>query len=368
MVYEGSPDYKLPIVVPYQLPLSRLERYFRSVTAIMETGVYRTEGQWSLEVSDLLRGEMELSTSQAVVPMRSGTDALIAALLMAGVGPGDHVAAPDLAYHAVGAVIAQVGAIPVWIDIDPCTWNIDLVDLSVQLDRQHISAAVIVDNYGTPCERAAAASLCRAHGVPSILDACESLGASLGPGLEIDAVDWICVSFSFTKPIHAAGAGGALCGRSSLMEEYSSDARVLLHQRRLPELNAAYLVMAWSDLRDVVRGLREVYERYWAHFSNYGMVGQPDGGAGTRIHAPFLLPSGRDRVDRDDLIAHLTLFGIQARPYFESQARLFGGRLCRVSCEIADRVVCLPTGAGFSEQNTDCVISRVLEWLGRQVS
>ena len=296
--------------------------------------------------------------------MRSGTDALTSALLMADVRPGDQVAAPDLAYHAVGAVISQIGAVPVWIDVDPTTWNIDLDDLSVQLDKQRISAVVIVDNYGAPCERAKAASICREHSVPSILDACESLGASHRPGLEIDAIDWICLSSGFTKPIHSAGTGGALCGDRMLIREHATDARTLLYQRRMPELNAAYLVMAWPDLRDVVRGLRDIYERYWRSFSVHGMVGQPDDGAGTRIHAPFLLPSG-SKMCRDDLIAHLALLGIQARPYFQSQGRLFGGRSCSISREVSDRLVCFPTGAGFSQQDADYVISSSLEQLKR---
>jgi dTDP-4-amino-4,6-dideoxygalactose transaminase len=363
MVYTGRTDFKLPIVSPYRLDQERQADYFAAVEDITRTGAYRTTSGWSTRAMELVAAELRLSESWEVVPTRSGTDALVMALTMAGVRPGAYVAAPDLAYHAVGAAIFQIGALPRWIDVDPCTLNIDLADLATAFDHLPLAAVIGVDNYGTRCDRTSIAQLCSAAGVPFVLDACESLGTPEGGANGAALADFVAISFSFTKPIHAAGTGGALCAPRAVVRDRGGDPGLLMHPRRLPELNAAYLVLSWPDLRGVIGKLRSIYTAYHERLRGWGLTGQRGEAGSSRIHAPFLLPEGSNRKERDALIDHLARSGFEARPYFESQSRLWGMPAPPCSANLAQRVICLPTGAGFPHGSLDEVAAEVISWM-----
>ncbi|MEV0590939.1 DegT/DnrJ/EryC1/StrS family aminotransferase [Nonomuraea cavernae] len=345
---------------PYRLDQELQAEYFTAMENIIRTGAYRTATGWSTRVSELVAAELRLSETWEVVPTRSGTDALVMALTMAGVRPGAYVAAPDLAYHAVGAAILQVGALPRWIDVDPITLNMDVAELADAFDRLPLAAVIGVDNYGTPCDRAGIARLCAAGRVPFVLDACESLGTPEMGANAASLADFVAVSFSFTKPIHAAGTGGALCAPRAIVRDQGGHPGLLMHPRRLPELNAAYLVLSWPDLPAVVVKLRSIYAAYEERLRDCHLTGQPGEGGSSRIHAPFLLPDGAARQDRDALIAHLAESGFEARPYFESQSRLWGMPTPRRSADLAQRVICLPTGAGFPSALLDDVAAEVV--------
>lgn len=360
MVYSGNVDFKLPIVSPYRLDDERRTEFLAALEAITRTGLYRTDGGWARRVALLVAAELRLPPDWTVVPTRSGTDALVMALMMAGVQPGGHVAAPDLAYHAVGAAITQIGAVPRWIDVDPLTLNMDVGHLAAALGREPLAAVVAVDNYGTPCDRTGIATESAVHGVPFVLDSCESLGAPAGEGNHVARADFVAVSFSFTKPIHAAGMGGALCVPEQVAAEHAAEPGLLMHPRRLPELNAAYLALAWPDLKAVVDKLRRIYDTYRERLLASSLSGLDDEGTGNRMHAPFLLPAGSTRNDRDRLIKRLARSGFEARPYFASQAMLWGMPPSVHSAEVSQRVLCLPTGAGFPEEFLDDVAAELV--------
>ncbi|WP_176993323.1 DegT/DnrJ/EryC1/StrS family aminotransferase [Nonomuraea jiangxiensis] len=356
--------FKLPIVSPYRLAEDRQAEFLAAMEAIMLSGTYRTAGGWSRRVAGCVATELRLPASWSVVPTRSGTDALVMALAMAGVRPSDHVAAPDLAYHAVGAAISQVGAVPRWIDVDPGSFNMDVGALATACDRMPVAAVIAVDNYGTPCDRSGIARVCASRRIPFVLDACESLGTPRNATNSVCQADFVALSFSFTKPIHAAGTGGALCLPGHVLDERGGHPGLLLHPRRLPELNAAYLTLAWPDLPMVVSKLRLVYDTYREHLSGTPLTGQDDGGGSNRIHAPFLLPPDTSRSDRDALISRLAASGFEARAYFESQSRLWGTPSPPVSAQLARRVICVPTGPGFPLECVEGVTSELRQALG----
>ncbi|MEO3874387.1 DegT/DnrJ/EryC1/StrS family aminotransferase [Nonomuraea sp. B12E4] len=364
MPYANPSRFKLPIVSPYRLTDDRQAEFLAAMEAIMHSGTYRTAGGWSRRVAGCVAAELRLPGSWTVVPTRSGTDALVMALAMAGVRPNDHVAAPDLAYHAVGAAISQIGAVPRWIDVDPGSFNMDVGDLAAACDAAPVAAVVAVDNYGTPCDRSGIARVCASRRIPFVLDACESLGTPPNTENSVCQADFVALSFSFTKPIHAAGAGGALCAPRHVVEERGGHPGLLMHPRRLPELNAAYLALAWPDLSKVVGKLRLVYDAYRERLAGTPLSGQADGGESNRIHAPFLLPPDAGRSERDALISRLAASGFEARAYFESQSRLWGTASPLVSARLAGRVICLPTGPGFPLECVESVTSELKRALG----
>ena len=155
------------------------------------------------------------------------------------------------------------------------------------------------------------------------------------------------MSFSFTKPIHAAGMGGALCAPTEEIKRVTAAPEQLVRQARLPELNAAYLCESWSSLHDNIAHLREVYDIYTKALEPRGFQAQAEVGISTRIHAPFLLPAAIANR-REELLRSSEASGVQARAQFPSQSRLLGlGRAPAVSADVGARVVSLPSGAGL---------------------
>ena len=227
--------------------------------------------------------------------------------------------------------------------------------MAVHLGRE-TTAVIAVDNYGMPTDLKTLASLTRAAGAKLILDACESLGAVYASGSPARYADFIVTSFSFTKPIHAAGMGGALCGPADAIAAAKRTPELMCAHFQMPEINAAYLVAAWPDLAPNIAHLRGIYDRYAELGVELGLIGQRETGGSTRIHAPLLLPKGLDACERDSVIAQLDAAGIASRGYFPSQSVLFGfGDGPPVSSSIAARVICLPSGPSMEFSDVDRV-------------
>lgn len=356
--------FATPIVRPHVLEPALLASYMEAVSEVITSGNYRDRYGWSKQVERLTSAYLDLPEHWATFPMRSGTDALTACLLLAGVRPGDVVAAPDLAYHAVGSAILYVGAEPAWLDVDSEDWNLSPSELERFLAGNRAAAVVAVDNYGTPCAWPQLSVVCKRFGVPLVLDSCESLGARHAFGPSSAFVDFVALSYSFTKPIHSAGMGGAICAPAQVLDGAQASPRLMLHQRRLPELNAAYLALTWPQLDVVIDHLRAIYARYQDGLAELGLTGQPEAGRSARSHAPFLLPLDLAGKGRVELLLALRDQGIEARTYFPLQSHVFKlGQAAATAGAVADRVLCLPTGAGMALESVDAVIGLVARHL-----
>jgi dTDP-4-amino-4,6-dideoxygalactose transaminase len=352
----------VPLVTPAR-PEGAAEAVMSDVSEILTSGRYRVGDGHAATVASLLADQYDLPRGWDVLTFRSGTDALSRALAGLGVGAGASVGVPDLAYHAVAGVVLMAGATPVPLDVDADDWNLSVDAVADALDGDGLDAVIAVDNYGTPCDRAGLGDLCRRWEIPLVLDACESLGAHDPTGLPVSHhVDAVAVSFSFTKPVHAAGAGGALATGEKAAARILETEHLLSRQVQLPELNAAFLARTWAQLDANVERLRGQYDRYRAVLEPTGFLAQPERGRGTRLHAPFLLPDGSTTDDRDRLVALLGEAGIEARPMFPSQSRLLGlGAPPPVSAEVDRRVLCFPTGSGLTIPDVADRVAAVVE-------
>jgi len=290
--------------------------------------------------------------------MRSGTDALVRALQVLEVRQGSFVAVPDHCFHAVGASVLSIGAVPVLVDSSPEDFNLDADALAQVMSAQPIDCVIAVDNYGTPANWEAISAVAKSYGSPLIVDACESLGASKPGQRVVELADIVVISFSFTKPVHAAGMGGALIADKELTQIIESDEQYLYKQLRLPEINAAYLVQAWPNLHDNISHLRDLYQRYTDCVTQYGFSPQIEYGISTRIHAPFLVPADWSVLQRDRLVDELNNNHVQVAKQFQCQSSLLNlASECQVAKETADRVLTLPSGGGMREANVGRVIN-----------
>jgi UDP-2-acetamido-2-deoxy-ribo-hexuluronate aminotransferase len=150
------------------------------------------------------------------VGVSSGTDALQIALMAEGIGPGDAVFLPAFTYTATAEVPLLLGATPVFVDVEPASFNLDLADLErrialvAQEGRLRPRAVIGVDLYGLPADWPAIEALCARHGMFALDDAAQAFGARLeGRRLGGFAHATAC-SFYPTKTLGCYGDGGAL--------------------------------------------------------------------------------------------------------------------------------------------------------------
>src|SRR4051794_8103029 len=150
------------------------------------------------------------------VSVSSGTDALQIALMAEGIGRGDAVFLPAFTYTATAEVPLVLGAVPVFVDVDPVNFNLDIADLKRRValvaaeGRLKPRAVIGVDLYGLPADWPAIEALCAEHGMFALDDAAQAFGASLGNRRLGTYAHATACSFYPTKTLGCYGDGGAI--------------------------------------------------------------------------------------------------------------------------------------------------------------
>lgn len=152
------------------------------------------------------------------IGVSSGTDAELVVLMALGIGPGDAVITTPYTFFATAGCIARVGATPVFVDIDPATYNISVPLLKAALEKNdHVKAIIPVHLFGCCADMDGILSLGREYGVPVLEDAAQALGAQhpQGGAGAIGEFGWF--SFYPTKNLGAFGDAGMVTCRDSEM-------------------------------------------------------------------------------------------------------------------------------------------------------
>ena len=161
------------------------------------------------------------------VALQSGTAGLHMALHEAGIGPGDEVIVPALTFSATANAVKYVGAEPVFVDVDPVTWNMEPLLLKKAITAK-TKGIIPVHLYGNPCSMDDILFLSNEHGLIIIEDATESLGSSYG-GKSCGTIgDFGVFSFNGNKMI-TTGGGGMLTAKSG---EHADHIKFLVNQAR----------------------------------------------------------------------------------------------------------------------------------------
>ncbi len=254
----------------------------------------------------------------------SGTDALLVALMALGVGRGDEVVTSPFSFFASAGVVARLGARPVFVDIEPDTFNLDANRLPAAITPR-TRAVVPVHLYGQPADMDAV--LQAAAGIPVVEDACQAVGATYR-GRAVGSLGSLgAFSFYPTKNLGAAGDAGAVTTGSDELARLVSTLRLhgeserYHHLRvggnfRLDSLQAAVLLAklprldAWTDRRIAVA-------------ARYGELLRDTASAG-RVVLPSVAP-GRRHVfhqyvvrfrERDRVRARLAEAGISSAVFY----------------------------------------------------
>ena len=190
-----------------------LERQYEALRTEMESAVIECmRGCNFIEGPTVKALEAELAAYLHVkhaITCGNGTDALRLTLRAMGIGAGDEVITTPFTFFASAEAIAVLGAVPVFVDIDPVTLNLDpsLVEAAI---TPRTRAIMPVDIFGVPADMAAINAIAKKYGLRVLEDACQSIGAQYGGKMAGTLADAGCFSFYPTKNLAAFGDGGMI--------------------------------------------------------------------------------------------------------------------------------------------------------------
>jgi dTDP-4-amino-4,6-dideoxygalactose transaminase len=263
----------------------------------------------------------------------SGTDAQLLLLMAQGIGPGDAVLTTPYTFFATAGCVARLGARPVFVDIDPATYNIDVAQLAAALDRTpKVKAIIPVHLFGQCADMAAILELGKKHGVPVLEDAAQALGARhpLGMAGALGEAGWF--SFYPTKNLGAFGDAGmvvchdnALAAKMRALRNHGMEPRyfhpLIGGNFRIDAIQSAVLSIKLPHLDTWSRGRRERAAFYRREMEHAGLLAHltlpvesfPGDDASLRhIYNQFIVRTPQ----RDALRAHLTARGIGSEIYY----------------------------------------------------
>lgn len=275
--------------------------------------------------------EQQLATftgAKYVVTCANGTDALHLCLMMEEISPGDAVFVPAFTFSATAEVVVLVGAVPIFVDVLPDTFNMDPVSLEAAIrdaKRQGLKprAVIPVDLFGQPADYSSLLTVASDHGLLVVADAAQSFGASLDGKPVGTLADCTTTSFFPAKPLGCYGDGGAIlvCDqeRNTILRSLRAhgkgdnkydNIRVGMNSR-LDTLQAAILIEKLAVFPGEIAARQKVARRYTEALS--GVVQAPAVMPGaTSVWAQYTIQV----ANRDQIIASLKKVGIPTAVYY----------------------------------------------------
>ena len=195
------------------VPLVDLKAQYQSIKPEIDGAIQRVIDNTAFimgkEVSQFETSFAEYCDAQYAIGVSSGTGALFLALLAYDIGPGDEVITTPFTFFATGEAISTVGATPVFVDIDPVTYNIDpsLIESAI---TPRTKAIMPVHLYGQPADMDAINAIARQHGLVVIEDAAQAHGSRYKGRRAGVLGDSACFSFYPSKNLGCYGDGGAV--------------------------------------------------------------------------------------------------------------------------------------------------------------
>ena len=315
------------------------------------------------------------------IAVNSGTSALVASLVAAGVRPGTSVLVPDFGMIAAAFAIEAIGATPLPVDVDGEHWNIRAATLEAA-DVVGCSALVLIENYGALFEVADVCQVARRLSLPVIEDAAEAFSGHHEGIAAGRSGDLACFSFYANKHI-TTGEGGAIVTDDAELAELAKtytrmafgkvEANRYLHSMRaasmrLSGMQAALGIAQLQNLQDIVVERDAIASRYRELLDGLGQfrMQRRHRGRDANWVFPITLADG-NRQRRDRLIDLLRENGIETRPFFEPLHRqralsCFSARDDDFpnSSRLADTGLYLPLWVGLRRATIDRICSELV--------
>ncbi|KJK21047.1 aminotransferase DegT [Burkholderiaceae bacterium 16] len=255
----------------------------------IDAGIQRVlaHGQYILgpEVAELEERLAAFVGTKYCITCANGTDALQIAQMALGIGPGDEVITPGFTYIATAETVALLGAKPVYVDIDPRTYNVD-PNLIEKALTPRTKAIIPVSLYGQCADFDSINAIAKSRGIPVIEDAAQSFGATYKGRKSCSLSTIACASFFPSKPLGCYGDGGAIFTNNKELAttirqiaRHGQDRRYH-HVRvgvnsRLDTLQAAILLPKLEILEEEIELRQVVASRYHELLQGSGLFHTP---------------------------------------------------------------------------------------------
>ncbi len=271
------------------IPFIDLAAQQARIKAEIDAGIQRVlnHGQYILgpEVHELEEKLMEFTGAKYCITCANGTDALQIAQMALGIGPGDEVITPGFTYIATAETVALLGAKPVYVDVDPKTYNLDPTKLEAAITSK-TKAIIPVSLYGQCADFDAINAIAEKYCLPVIEDAAQSFGASYKGRKSCNLSTLATTSFFPSKPLGCYGDGGAIFTNDEDLAKvvrqiarHGQDRRYH-HIRigvnsRLDTLQAAILISKLQLFPEEVQLRNQVANRYQELLTDQGIKATP---------------------------------------------------------------------------------------------
>lgn len=322
-----------------------------------------------------------------VAALSSGTAAIHLAIILLGVGPGDEVIVPSFTFSATVNPVVYQHAIPVFVDSEKETWNMDpeLLEKAIKDKRRRaknksIKAIIVVHLYGMPANMDDIMAVAEKYGIPVIEDAAEALGSKYNGKSLGSFGDFGVFSFNGNKIITTSG-GGALASDSEAMID---KARFLATQARdkaphYQHSHIGYNYRMSNVLAGIGRGQMEVlderiqqrranYDFYLKSFSSYQgieFLKEPsDAYFSNRWLTTVIIDANKTGITRERLQVELEKENIETRPlwkpmHLQPVFSSYPAYLNGVSESLFNTGLCLPSGSNMTEEQKCFVVEAI---------
>ena len=329
------------------------------------------------EVKELETALAAHTGAKHCVTVSSGTEALLIAMMALDLKPGDEVITTPFTFAATAETIVLLGGVPVWVDIEPDTCNIDAGKIEAAITPR-TKAIMPVSLYGQCADMDEINAIGARHGIPVIEDAAQSYGATYKGKRSNNLSTFGCTSFFPSKPLGCYGDGGAIFTNDDALAQAAREIRVhgqsarYTHTRvgvggRMDTLQCAVVLAKLGRLDWELQRRREIGARYHERLAALNL-------------ATLTVRPDRDSVwgqytvrvpDRAHVQAVLTEAGVPTavhypKPLHRQPAYVKYGDpdSCPNSLAAADEVMSLPMSADLSDADQDRVVAALTAAVG----
>lgn len=322
------------------IPFVDLSSQYRQIADKIEQAVIGTlrSGQYILgpAVTELEAHAAEYLGVTDSIAVSSGTDALLMALMALEIGPGDEVIVPDFSFAATAMTVLRVGAIPVFVDIEPQTWTINVEEVKKKISPK-TKAIIPVHLFGQTAHIEKLLEIGETYNLAIIEDAAQAFGAEDADGKKAGSRGTLgCFSFYPTKNLGAAGDAGlvttndaAIAERLRLIRNHGQKERYYSTcvggNFRMDTIQAIVITAKLSKIDQWNRERRRIAQLYSTLFTNTGLCGSQDPAIRIpveRVQSPQCsFPHIYHQYvvaakNRDSLRSYLTSCGIETQIYY----------------------------------------------------
>lgn len=364
-----------------KVPLLDLNRQYKTIEKEINEAIQKVlnHGMFIMgpEVKELETALAKYCDVKNGIGVASGTDALLLSLRALGIGPGDEVVTSTFTFFATAGVISRLGSRPVFVDVDPKTFNIDPEKAKKAITGK-TKAVIPVHLYGQIAEMDEICSIAAKHGIPVIEDAAQAIG-SMYKNRKAGAFGrTACYSFFPSKNLGAYGDGGFITTNDDDLADHLMRLRVhgakpkyyhstVGYNSRLDTIQAAVLKVKLKYLPSWHEGRREKAARYNEMFRGLSPVKTPFvHDYNYHIYHQYTIIAEK----RNELRDFLKSREIGLDTYYPLPLHLqecykdlgYKKGDLPVSEELADRVISLPIFPELTESEQDYVVESVREF------